>query len=459
MPFLSSCRLCTALLLIWIFGAESFRNSDADETDAATTQHELIGGCGGDRTVCVVSSNAPFFHPGGIGELMQGCIDSDKDTSVILLAMQDYDAQPLPHYVENLEGIDPKGRFKLRHTVALPGSEAGQGNLCYSRFAGGVAAGAAAGGLLGFKVGLLAHLGGPVIGFGVKAATTTIGAIAGGVAAKMVSSKLGANCGGVAVAVYSLRKVEVAFKSTEPFAAAGEVTEVTATTKKGFVVMRVGISGRQLVVASTHGTEGLRVKKRGDTCSSTGDLSPEEVQQFQKGLNKEKQRVEDFRTALDVIKTFREHSPARPAILWAGDFNPRSVEVDQGPGRGCPQWPTADAAETLVKLDAARDILGTDSKTGDLVTFTELLQGSGLQEAKDLVCPTYKKQPQSSTFSCTENGQTFYYKDSHPPSWTDRVFHSNEPWLDCGALKRVAHEKDHDAVVLTCKLVAGDDCA
>lgn len=421
------------------------------------------GSCEEDRTICVVSTNAPFVHEGSIPELMQGCLDANNQTSIVLLAMQDYGGEELPHYIKNFKGIDASQRFKLRHTVALPGSEAGKGNFCYSRFAGGLAAGAAAGGLLGFKVGLIAHLGGPVIGFGVKTITTTVGAIAGGVAAQLASSQLGMNCGGVAVAVYSLRKVTVDFRSSDPFVAAGEATGTTATTKKGSVAMRVGINGRQLVVASTHGAEGLRVKDEKVSCPLSEASLPEEQEKFQKGLKNERQRVADFKTGLRLINTLRNNSAAvqatgddnqawNAAVIWGGDFNPRSVEMD-GPARGCPMWPG-----DLHKLQQSRDVLGSDEQ-GDLVTFSVLLENESLKEAADLVCPTYKKAaPEKANFSCTENGQTFHYKASHPPSWTDRIFHSDESWLRCDSLKRVVHKEDHDAVLLTCVVSPGSDC-
>eukprot|EP00930_Biecheleria_cincta_P040296 TRINITY_DN27614_c0_g1_i1.p1 TRINITY_DN27614_c0_g1~~TRINITY_DN27614_c0_g1_i1.p1 ORF type:complete len:534 (+),score=122.16 TRINITY_DN27614_c0_g1_i1:38-1639(+) len=419
------------------------------------------GSCKEDQTICVVSANAPFVHKGGIPELMQGCIDANNQTSIVLLAMQDYGGEELPHYIKNFKGIDASHRFKLRHTVALPGAEDGKGRFCHSQFAGGLAAGAAAGGFLGFKAGLLAYVGGPVVGFGVKAITTTVGAIAGGVAAQLASSKLGINCGGVAVAVYSLRKVTVDFRSTDPFVATGEVTGTTATTKKGSVAMRVGINGQQLVVASTHGAEGLRVKDQEVSCPLSEASLPEEHEKFQKGLKSEQQRVADFKTGLQLINTLRKHSEAvqadghenQAAVIWAGDFNSRSVEMD-GPARGCPVW-----QGNLEKLQRSRDVLGSDEQ-GNLVTFSKLLENASLKEAADLVCPTYKKAaPEKSKFSCSEKGETYHYKASHPPSWTDRIFYSDESWLRCESLKRVVHKEDHDAVLLTCVVSPGSGCS
>lgn len=415
-----------------------------------------ISPCEGDRTICVVSTNQPFAHEGGIPELMQRCIDSNKETSIVLLAMQDYGGENLPHYIKNFKGIDREHRFKLRHTVALPGSEEGKGNFCYSQFAGGVVAGAAAGGALGFKVGLLAHLGGPIVGCSVKAATTIIGAVAGGVVAKLASSTLGVNCGGVAVAVYSLRKVPVDFKMTDPYSAAAEVTATTSTTKKGSVAMRVSINGQKLVLASTHGNEGLRVKKEQDSCPLSAASLAEEQEKFAKGIKNEIKRVEDFKLGLRLIQTLRQNQNA--AVIWGGDFNPRSVHIE-GSAKGCPVFPGGSTEGDLEDLQRSRDVLGSN-EDGNLVTFSELIKEERLKEAAGLVCPTYKKAaPKKTNFSCTEDGQTFHYKASHPPSWTDRIFHSDEAWLSCDSLKRVAHKEDHDAVLLTCVVSPGPDCS
>jgi len=109
-------------------------------------------------------------------------------------------------------------------------------------------------------------------------------------------------------------------------------------------------------------------------------------------------------------------------------------------------------------------VLGESPDTpGAVATFTSELAGTGLAEVGgEVECPTYKKQKASADgFSCRDgaSGEEMFYKPSHPPSWTDRLFSSAETtkWLECGPLQRVAHQSDHDAVLTTC-LVRGPDC-
>jgi len=295
-----------------------------------------------------------------------------------------------------------------------------------------------------------------VVGFTVKALTTVVGAVGGAAAAHAASGALGASCGGVAVVVYSLRKVEVEFDSKDPQALRTMGTGLTATTRKGTVAVRIGMNGHSLVLASTHGTEGVRAKERSAQCPAGSD-------EAEGGLAEERRRVEDFRTALGLIGELRGGGAG---VLWGGDFNPRTVEPS-GPRAGCPVWPrgAAFAVEDLARLESGRDILG--SEAGSLVTFSSLLEGSGLSEARGLRCPTYKKQkekpstdPDKAQFQCAEDGHTMHYKASHPPSWTDRVFHSAAvtPWLQCGKLHRSVHVADHDGVLVTCRVQPGESC-
>eukprot|EP00929_Paragymnodinium_shiwhaense_P068344 TRINITY_DN3434_c0_g1_i2.p1 TRINITY_DN3434_c0_g1~~TRINITY_DN3434_c0_g1_i2.p1 ORF type:complete len:145 (+),score=19.08 TRINITY_DN3434_c0_g1_i2:345-779(+) len=52
-----------------------------------------------------------------------------------------------------------------------------------------------------------------------------------------------------------------------------------------------------------------------------------------------------------------------------------------------------------------------------------------------------------------------YYKASHPPSWTDRIFHSTDAqWLKCSDTHRIAHKEDHDAVAVVCTVLPGQSC-
>lgn len=120
-----------------------------------------------------------------------------------------------------------------------------------------------------------------------------------------------------------------------------------------------------------------------------------------------------------------------------------------------------------------------EKKGETLVTFTELLNGTSLQEAAGLECPTYYKDEDNSQkisfglltafsktsktetdkqFKCSESNSKLYlrYKRGKPPSWSDRIFHStNQQWLRCDGARRVTHEKDHDAVLVTCAISKG----
>jgi len=85
------------------------------------------------------------------------------------------------------------------------------------------------------------------------------------------------------------------------------------------------------------------------------------------------------------------------------------------------------------------------------------------------ICPTYNKdvnenEPKKPQFVC--NSPKFgdmYYKYKKPPSWTDRIFKNDAPWLICDAAERINHVDDHDAVLVSCEVASpqvdiGDFC-
>eukprot|EP00929_Paragymnodinium_shiwhaense_P068352 TRINITY_DN3434_c1_g2_i1.p1 TRINITY_DN3434_c1_g2~~TRINITY_DN3434_c1_g2_i1.p1 ORF type:complete len:606 (+),score=97.74 TRINITY_DN3434_c1_g2_i1:76-1818(+) len=419
------------------------------------------------EVVCIVTSNQPFSHKGKdldpLPALMEECLQKDPAVSIVAFAFQDYQGNKFPHYVKKLPSLQKGTRFKLRHKIALSGDQ-GEGHFCYSYFAGGMTAGAAAGGAIGFKLGLMAHIAGPIVGFTVKTLTTVVGAIGGAAAAHFASKAFGANCGGVVVGMYSLRKVGVEFDMEAKDVIRTYQSERTATTKKGTIVVRFGINGRQLVVASTHGTQGVRGKDKGKACDPAG-------QKYAKGVENEKSRVEDFTESLKLINELRRTDEITKddtaGVLWGGDFNPRSVQTT-GPNAGCPIWPAEDKddEENLKMLSTGKDVIG------DGVTFSEVLDGQALNEAPGLQCPTYKKEKPKTRnkmdandkterqFTCQdETGPLMYYKASHPPSWTDRIFYSTDAdWLTCSDTHRIPHNDDHDAVAVVCTVMPGQEC-
>lgn len=269
--------------------------------------------------------------------------------------------------------------------------------------------------------------------------------------------------------IYSLRKIGVSFDIKKPNLVRMYKSHSTATTKKGSVAATFGINGRQIVIASTHGTEGVRGKKRGSEC-------PGSQQDNDESLKKEDQRVKDFENGLAIIQTLCNGTTIdskESAVLWGGDFNPRGVETE-GEKTGCAIFPEGtDVEADLASLLASRDILGSrQTDPQRLVTFKDVLDSTNLhlQEAEGLRCPTYKKtfqkeentmpkegEQQFKQFKCLENGSWMYYKVSHTPSWPDRIFHSySRPWLECGDAHRVTHHSDHDAVLLTCVVKADE---
>eukprot|EP00929_Paragymnodinium_shiwhaense_P076293 TRINITY_DN3919_c0_g1_i2.p1 TRINITY_DN3919_c0_g1~~TRINITY_DN3919_c0_g1_i2.p1 ORF type:complete len:570 (+),score=122.01 TRINITY_DN3919_c0_g1_i2:76-1785(+) len=192
------------------------------------------------------------------------------------------------------------------------------------------------------------------------------------------------DCGGVALAVYALNDVDILHPSVDRISA--KTFTKTATTVKGAVAAKLELNGQPIVLASTHGEEGVRGKKAGSHCSRGMSSKHEE------------KRVDDFMTSLMMVRQLSEDT--LPA-LWGGDFNPRTVHPS-GSKAGCPIWPYLDnpqasPAEMLEALTAGRDILGA-WHDGTLVTFTELLSGTGMSElSTSLICPTYKKGKKKNT--------------------------------------------------------------
>jgi len=411
-----------------------------------------------ERKVCVVSSNKPTEHDPQqpFWKLVQRCVEEDKDTEIIVLALQDYYPDiAIPGYIpENhqrdfLQVKEGGKRFKLRHQLVTEGT--GHGRLCYHNFAGGMAAMAIAGAAVGAKAGFVFKGIGAIPGF-------IIGGLTGAVLGKTATTKLGGpNCGGVALIVYSLKHVDVKFdlKDLKSWRATardqshifGIDLHATASTKKGTVAAALNIDGRKVVVASTHATEGIRGKKKG-TCTKIDSAH----------IGDEMQRVTDFRQGMNFIKELRESGGSDLAAIWAGDFNQRSAD----PETGCAHFPTVsqevDYRVELQVLQDSRDILGA------FATFTAEMNGTGLREIHGLKCPTYKKDPVDKEvpegldrFRCSEGGEEMYYLNSHPPSWADRIFATTEsPWLHCGRVQRISHQTDHDAIFVVCTVRAGE---
>ncbi|CAJ1370353.1 unnamed protein product [Effrenium voratum] len=338
--------------------------------------------------------------------MLTACLTADSATSVVIMALQDWQGM-IPLRTEDLPG----GDFKLRHQIALT-TDAGEGHFCYSHLAGGFWAGAVMGAAVGGKVGAVGFWGGPLIGGVTSAFGAMAGAFAGGMVAKVVSGKAGANCGGVNLAVYSKRKVAVDIDVNDTDAVRAIRSSTTATTVKGTVAATFGISGRSLVMASTHGTEGVRGKKKAEPCQAAVAHPAE------------RQRVLDFETALRSVNELRKNV-SKAAVLWGGDFNPRTVQP-LGSQAGCPVWPNSgDPEEDLANLRAGQDILGVGT-AGELVTFRQLLHDQSLSEVQGLKCPTYKKisaedvKPDKRTFGAksTAAGCTTSHH-IRPPGWIE----------------------------------------
>ncbi|CAK0796794.1 unnamed protein product [Prorocentrum cordatum] len=264
------------------------------------------------------------------------------------------------------------------HKVMLT-DVAGKGHFCHSHFAGGALAGAAAGGLLGFKISGSESNDAGIAGSACSALTTVVGAVGGAVAAHAASGALGASCGGVAVVIYSLRKVE--FDSKDPQALRTMGTGLTATTRKGTVAVRIGMNGHSLVLASTHGTEGVRAKERSAQCPAGSD-------EAEGGLAEERDAAS--RTSAPRSGSSASFAGAAQACSGAATSTPaRWSRV--GPGRAAPCGRGAPPSP-LRTSHAWRAAVTSRRRAGSLVTFSSLLEGSGLSEARGLRCPTYKKQ-------------------------------------------------------------------
>eukprot|EP00929_Paragymnodinium_shiwhaense_P110241 TRINITY_DN7708_c0_g1_i1.p1 TRINITY_DN7708_c0_g1~~TRINITY_DN7708_c0_g1_i1.p1 ORF type:complete len:601 (+),score=168.96 TRINITY_DN7708_c0_g1_i1:95-1897(+) len=473
-------------------------------------------------SICLVTANAADGHVDGtywkktFGDanaytpLVEKCqqqgqlLKEKKQPQVVVMSLQDYKGEDMPATI---------GEFQLKLTVKAT-QKTGKGHACASTmYGGGGATGALAGGggaVLGAKVGVgLGLFGGPlgaavggVVGAGVGAIG---GAVAGNKVGNEAAGEAGLSCGGVAVAVYAHPDVPVEF----PGRGAVKIQEFTrtATTVKGAVVVKLIVKGQPVVVASTHGEEGIRSKSVGSQCKA-GEIN-----------EKEQQRVQDFNNTLKLIQVLRQGGDI-PAI-WGGDFNPRTV-IPSGPKAGCPYWPYLEQPDAtpeviLRQLLDGREVLGAD-ETGKLVTFNELAMEHGFKDmTENLKCPTYKKSKQKKDkkdkkkggaaaqkksepidlddeeepvagqeqeddgdsevtkdkdgkelkqFACedvvlTETGlqpQMMFYKPSHPPSWTDRIFATDKGAggvLHCSHAARIAHDEDHDAAVITCKLQPG----
>ncbi|CAK0796797.1 unnamed protein product [Prorocentrum cordatum] len=218
----------------------------------------------------------------------------------------------------------------------------------------------------------------------------------------------------------------------------------------------IGMNGHSLVLASTHGTEGVRAKERSAQCPAGSD-------EAEGGLAEERDAAS--RTSAPRSGSSASFAGAAQACSGAATSTPaRWSRV--GPGRAAPCGRGAPPSP-LRTSHAWRAAVTSRRRAGSLVTFSSLLEGSGLSEARGLRCPTYKKQkekpstdPDKAQFQCAEDGHTMHYKASHPPSWTDRVFHSAAvtPWLQCGKLHRSVHVADHDAVLVTCRVQPGESC-
>lgn len=110
------------------------------------------------------------------------------------------------------------------------------------------------------------------------------------------------------------------------------------------------------MIASTHGTEGVRGKEGIDACL-------EDKKAYDPKRAGEAQRVKDFENGLGLIKRLCSKSSAEeeePAVLWGGDFNPRSVGMEDIETAGCAILPQGET--DLKKLQQSRNVLGARGK-------------------------------------------------------------------------------------------------
>lgn len=449
--------------------------------------------------ICFVTSNQPQQHgvtgEQVLGALFEGCMSANNSTRAVILSLQDLQLEALPDVVK-VGSL----AFTLERKHVY-GPNIGTGHLCLSRLADGGAIGS----VLGALVVLLAVLnlknlsGKGVFPITVKVVAAFAGAALMGIVGHLISESLGMNCGGLALTVYTrdMSDGSTILLPEEPGTRGVVVPAglLSATNYKGTVVALLNFKGRSLLIASTHAHEGVRGKHHGSSCSREGDATG--------GKEHEHQRVREFRAALKSISSLRQdaellNSGDPPAVMWGGDFNPRSVHPDSG----CPIWPPevagvkdghkqqTDANASLSLLSQGREFIGEDPDITNftLATFRTEVRDEDLQEVPGLLCPTYKKisAPSSADtksiedhFQCFEEGHGWmHYKPSHPPSWTDRIFVSRlaitsdkdsrksekiadvsapPAWLRCGPARRIAHDSDHDAVFVLCTIAPSSD--
>lgn len=417
------------------------------------------------QKLCIATSNQPQSHnpeSNKFQDLFEACVRADPGVETVALALQDFSGLRVPMDVQ-VPGMVAGTHFQFRHELRLD-ARSGAGHLCYSRMAGGGLVGALMGGALGALVVATAghSLGLQLLGMG-------FGAVFGGFRGHDIASAIGVNCGCPAALLY-----ELSADYTQPETRKAETIRIlksgeTATTRKGTVAMRLSINGREIVLASTHGVEGIRGKHQEAPCSGeapTGELQAE------------RKRVQGFRDALDALDELRATNVSggvrafEAAVLWGGDFNPRTAD----PQTGCPIWPERFLRGTnektlqtaLENLTRGRDVLGEDPSRPNVITsFSYELAERRYREVAAVKCPTYKKIPnfgegdelapefETKMFQCDEGDKRLFYKSTHPPSWTDRIFTSSDRrWLDCAGAQRVTHDRDHDALVVVCSIAS-----
>jgi hypothetical protein len=445
------------------------------------------------QSICFASSNRPLELAATPEESFKQfalkCLEVNPDTDVLALSFQDFPGGEIPKYLRGLPVRAGGERFKLRHQFVM--QKDGVGKACYTKFDGGMVMGGLAGAGLGAKIGAVAT-------FKLAGLGAIPGAIIGGLSGMAIGSRVatasGIQCGGSAVIIYSLKKIEVLFEGDDNFATTVAMPKtlkdrffeagdhITATTHKGSMAANFNINGRNVVIASTHGTEGVRGKKLGSPCGAGVPTDSEKhAKSYEKAVRLEQLRVNDFRTARDMINTLRDVHPEPSAALWGGDFNHRSVD----PLTGCARHPQApdgsgfqgaleqDEEAALAWLEEGRDVLGDNPDAPGLTTFSDELTGTDFVEAlkneggrPSAGCPTYKKGEQkiaegleqSEQFSCMEDGHINFYKVGWPPSWTDRIyFTSGLDWLQCSPLQKLVREDDHDSVLVNC-VISSPSC-
>lgn len=365
-----------------------------------------------------VTSNAPDNHGKNFAELFDACLQAEPETQAVVLSLQDFKNDISPRSVVASGDLYRK-EFSLQSKILLD-SDVGQKQFCK-------------------KVSFMKRMGASFVA-----------------------------CGGVALMVYTYDDVSIEVGSPER-----KYGSVTDTTRKGSVSAVLNFNGQRIVVASTHAEEGVRGKRKG-TCPkrpTAKDLQPEE------------KRVQDFQEGLSAIMQLRGDGDA---VLWGGDFNPRT----QSPQNGCPIWPEplpvasstlgiskpslADVDSVLKALMPGRDIIGASpQQRGTVTSFSAELSGTDIKELPGMKCPTYKKRAEPSpvftgddiglreelpqdAVQCfdSEISDVMFYLDDKPMAWTDRIFASSTPWLECNSVQRITHSHDHDAVLTACTVTA-----